>query len=150
MKLSVTRLAHIQGCVCVRTLCQVDVMSEICHALFIPPFQIEPSLVVSIPFQRPERGRDIGEKPSRPMKVMRSKPHSIAMEDIFLRELQQISPSSVVFSFLAPLSRATPPVPVIRKLPSPLTALQKQAYTNNLCHIVSKMQHVKMYSRASF
>ena len=92
--------------VCVRTLCQVNVMSEVCHALFIPPFQIEPSLVVNIPFQRPKRGRDIGEKPSRPMKVMRSKPHSIAMEDIFLRELQQISPSSVVFSSLPPLSRA--------------------------------------------
>ena len=96
------------------------------------PFQIEPSLVVNIQFQRPKRGRDLGETPSRPGKVMKSKPHSTTLEEMFLRELQQISPSSVVFSSLAPSSRPTllSTARVIRKLPSPLTALCKKIYTN--------------------
>ena len=87
-------------------------------------------MVVNIQFQRPKRGRDVGETPTRPGKVMKFKPHSAASEEMFLRELQQISPSAVVFSSLAPSSRAAPPTPVIRKLPSPLTALQKQVYAN--------------------
>ena len=93
-------------------------------------FQIEPYLVVNIQFQRPKRGRDVGETSSRPGKVLKCKPHSTALEEMFLRELQQISPSSAVFSSLAPLSKTVPPTPVVRKLPSLLTALQKQVYTN--------------------
>ena len=93
-------------------------------------FQIEPSLVVNIQFQRPKRGRDVGETSSRSGKVLKCKPHSTALEEMFLRELQQISPSAAVFTSLAPLSKTVPPTPVVRKLPSPLTALQKQVYTS--------------------
>ena len=106
-------------------VCNIHVTFSIYTAL-----QIEASRGVNIQFQRLKRGRDVGGRPSQPGKVMKSKPHSTAFEEMFLRELQQISSSSVIFSSLVPSSRAIPPAPVIRKLPSPLTALQKQVYIN--------------------
>ena len=116
---------------CRKVLAHIDVLSATYHAVFIL-FQIEPSLVVNIQFQRPKRGRDLVETqtPSRPGKMMKSSPHSTALEEMFLRELQQISPSSAVFSSLAPVSKTMTPAPIIRKLPTPLTALQKHVYTN--------------------
>ena len=61
--------------------------------------------------------------------MTRSRPASTALEETFLRELRHISPSSVVFSSLVPLSKTTPTVPVIRKLPPPLTTLENDKYT---------------------
>ena len=73
--------------------------------------------------------RNVGDTPSRPGKVIRSRPDSTALEKTFLRELRQISPSSVVFSSLVPLSKPTPTAPVIHKLPRPLKALKNDKYT---------------------
>ena len=84
---------------------------------------------MNIQFQRPKRGRDVGDTPSRPGKVIRSRPDSTALEETFLRELRQILLSSVVFSSLVPLSKSTPTAPVIRKLPRPLKALKNDKYT---------------------
>ena len=84
---------------------------------------------MNIQFQRPKRGREVGESSTRPKKVSRSNPPSTAQEDMFFQQLRQTSPSAVIFSSLAPNSITAPPAAVIRKLPQPLTALKKHLYS---------------------
>jgi len=109
-------------CTCTHNVKWMPCLSVTHHMIAL--FQIEPSLVLNTQFQRSKRGRDVGEPPSRPGKVLKCKPHSTALK-MFQRELQQLSLSSAMFSSLAPLTKTIPPTSVVRKLPSPLTVLQK-------------------------
>ena len=84
---------------------------------------------MNIQFKRPKRQRDVYETPNTPGKIIRTGLDSTKVEESFLRELQHISPSSVVYSSLIPVTRTTPTTPVICKLPPPLTALRRDEYT---------------------
>ena len=84
---------------------------------------------MNIQFKRPKRQRDICETPNRPGKIIQTGLDSTKVEESFLREVQHISPSSVVFYSLIPVTRTTPTTPVIRKLPPPLMALRRDEYS---------------------
>ena len=92
--------------------------------------QVEPSLVVDMQFQRPKRLKDKRETPAKRAKLGRTAtPHSSEIEETFLKELEKMSPPAVLLSSVKPFNTTTPAtVPVIRKLPLPLTSLQKDIY----------------------
>lgn len=92
---------------------------------------MEPSVIVNIQFQRPKRGRDVGEISTRAVKVPKLMPHTNEAERRFLTELEVIQPSAVFFSSHAPAPSNTAEIsvpPVIRKLPPTLTSLHKPKY----------------------
>ena len=96
---------------------------------------MEPSHVVNIQFQRPKRGRDVSDTPTRVVKVSKLKPHTEETESRFLSVLKDIQPSAVFFSSHSTLSTSctgAPPAlstPVVRKLPLTLPSLQKPKYS---------------------
>ena len=92
--------------------------------------QIEPSLITSVQFQRPKWGRDVGVSLERPPNKSTICPPTDEAKEAFLAGLKKVMPTAVVFSSVAPLERLATRSLVVRKLPAPLTLLQKPKYAS--------------------
>ena len=92
--------------------------------------QIEPSLISSVQFQWPKRGRDVGVSSERPPKKSTICPQTDEAKEAFMAGLKKVMPTAVVFTSVAPLERLATRSLVVRKLPPPLTLLQKPKYAS--------------------
>ena len=87
-------------------------------------------MISSVQFQWPKRGRDVGVSSERPPKKSTICPPTDEAKEAFLAGLKKVMPTAVVFSFVAPLERLATQSLAVRKLPPPLTLLQKPKYTS--------------------